>query len=254
MKFLKKLSLAASIAAVSVAANAEMVAMDEASLSAATGQAGIDINMQVGAITVGEVEYTDTDVDADGYSGSLSISGVGISSADLNYAIDIAGNGDLSIVQTNTVSGMTFSVASVDLLGTDNGGTVGDTSDDTAVSTNLLSNLSLNIDLGTSATTISSNGSDTVIDMASSFKINSGSVDLLNGAIGISSITFDDDGANVTTDVTVTANSTDGLAVAVNAINGDLTLGGIAVGGATLGDISVSDIAMSGTTFTIKGH
>jgi len=225
MKFLKKLSLAASIAAVSVAANAEMVAMDEASLSAATGQAGINIAANIGSINVGAVTYTDTDTDADGYSGSLAISGIGISSAALNYEIDIAGNGDLSIVQTNTVSGMTFSVASVDLLGTDNGGTVGDTSDDTAVSTNLLSNLNLDLDLGTSATTVSSSGSDTVIDMSSSFKINSGSVDLLNGAIGISSITFDDDGANVATDVTVTASAATGLAVAVNSITGDLTEG-----------------------------
>ena len=80
-----------------------------------------------------------------------------------------------------------------------------------------------------------------------------GSVDLLNGAIGISSITFDDDGANVATDVTVTASAATGLAVAVNSITGDLTLGGITVGGGTLGDVAVSDIAMSGTSFVITG-
>ena len=76
MKFLKKASLAASIAAVSFAANAELVAMDEATMSAATGQAGIDLNITLegaNAISVGEILYTDTDA-TDG--GSLSLSNI----------------------------------------------------------------------------------------------------------------------------------------------------------------------------------
>ena len=50
-------------------------------------------------------------------------------------------------------------------------------------------------------------------------------------AQSVSVASLDDDGANVATDVTVTASAATGLAVAVNSITGDLTLGGITVGG-----------------------
>lgn len=242
MKFLKKVSLAASIAAVSVAANAEMVAMDEVSMSEATGQAGITLQMDVGTITVGEVLYTDTDE-----GGALSLDTLSISGAQMDYDIDILGDGTLQIARTNTVSGMTLSLGSVDVLGT------------SGESTNLLSGLSLNMDLGTSLTSIyeATGGdglSDTIIDMDSSFKINSGSVTLLNGAIGVGSITFDDGaGGMVTTSTTITADE-QGLGIALNAISGDLTLGSVTVGGASLGDLAISDLSMSNTTILVTGH
>lgn len=241
MKFLKKVSLAASIAAVSVAANAEMVAMDEVSMSEATGQAGIKIQADIGNITVGEILYTDTDE-----GGALSLDTLSISGAQMDYEIDILGNGTLQIARTNTVSGMTLSLDSVDVQGT--GGE----------NTNLLSGLSLNMDLGTSLTSIyevtgDDSLSDTVIDMDSSFKINSGSVTLLNGAIGVGSITFDDGlGGMVTTSTTITADE-QGLGVALNAITGDLTLGSVTVGGASMGDLAISNLTMQDTTLLISG-
>ena len=242
MKFLKKVSLAASIAAVSVAANAEMVAMDEASMSEATGQAGIKIQADIGNVTIGKILYTDTDE-----GGSLALDTLSISGAEMDYEIDILGNGTLQIERTNTVSGMTLSLDSVDVQGT------------AGESTNLLSGLSLNMDLGTSMTSIyEATGvdglSDTIIDMDSSFKINSGSVTLLNGAIGVGSITFDDGaGGMVTTSTTITADE-QGLGVALNAISGDLTLGSVTVGGASLGDLAISDLSMSNTQLLITGN
>jgi len=65
MKFLKKASLAAAIAAAPFAAQAELVAMDDATMSSTTGQAGVTIDITIGAtgITADSVTYTDTDTD-----------------------------------------------------------------------------------------------------------------------------------------------------------------------------------------------
>lgn len=62
MKFLKKASLAAAIAAASISAQAGMVALDDETMAATTGQAGVTIEINIGGsgVTVGEIEYTDT--------------------------------------------------------------------------------------------------------------------------------------------------------------------------------------------------
>ena len=204
MKFLKKASLAASIAAVSFAANAELVSMDEATMSAATGQAGINLDITLdgaNAISIGEILYTDTDV-ADGGSLSLSTVTVGTDSGTLTIKnkIDITSDGIMNIA-TEAVSGLKIGVGSVDLVNAAG-----------ANSGNLISGLSLSMDLGVSNTTIGKGTYDaagdftadtkTVIDSQSSFKITAGSLSALDGQIGVSGITFDNDGQNVDVDTT----------------------------------------------------
>ena len=234
MKFLKKASLAASIAAVSFAANAELVSMDEATMSAATGQAGINLDITLdgaNAISIGEILYTDTDV-ADGGSLSLSTVTVGTDSGTLTIKnkIDITSDGIMNIA-TEAVSGLKIGVGSVDLVNAAG-----------ANSGNLISGLSLSMDLGVSNTTIGKGTYDaagdftadtkTVIDSQSSFKITAGSLSALDGQIGVSGITFDNDGQNVDVDTTMWADAS-GFNIKVNSIAGDLTLGAVTLGGTT---------------------
>lgn len=133
MKFLKKASLAASIAAVSFGANAELVAMDEMAMAAATGQAGIDIDVTLGAtgVNIGEILYTDTvELVDDGTGnlvpdlanggGGLSVTNLSISAADggsltLSNTIDITAQGEVKI-GSGAVNGMKLSIGSVDTV------------------------------------------------------------------------------------------------------------------------------------------
>ncbi|PCI48568.1 DUF6160 family protein [Thalassolituus oleivorans] len=267
MKFLKKASLAVSIAAVSFAANAELVAMDEATMSAATGQAGIDLNITLegaNAISIGEILYTDTDV-ADGGSLSLSTVTLGTASGTLTIenTIDITSDGIMKIA-TGAVSGLQIGVGSVDLVNAAG-----------ANSGNLISGLSLSMDLGVSSTTIGKGTYDaggvftadskTLIDSQSSFKITDGSLSALDGQVGVSGITFDNDGQNVEVDTTMWADAS-GFNIKVNSIAGDLTLGAVTLGGTTdattgvftagpsIGSVGISNIQMAGATITVSGH
>ncbi|SIS69832.1 hypothetical protein SAMN05421686_103336 [Thalassolituus maritimus] len=263
MKFLKKASLAASIAAVSFAANAELVAMDEMAMAAATGQAGIDLDVTLtgaNAISIGEIEYTDTNEDgqtSDG--GRLAITGINIGtpsgSITLNHTIDIDADGNLNIAQSSYTEDLQISVASIDTRAAGTG---------TDSAANLLSNLSLVMDVAPSTTVIGSNAAgDTTIAMDGAFKIKSGSVELLNGAIGVTSLSFTGsdtvtvDGVDytdlVTTDIDMTANAS-GLAVTINSLQGDLNLGGVTMGGSTVGDIAVKNLALAGASILISGH
>jgi len=263
MKFLKKASLAVSIAAVSFAANAELVAMDEATMSAATGQAGIDLNITLegaNAISVGEILYTDTDT---GGSLSLSTVTVGTTSGTLTIenTIDITEEGIMNIA-TGAVSGLQIGVASVDLVNAAG-----------ANSGNLISGLNLSMELGASNTTIGKGTYDagvftadskTLIDSQSSFKITDGSLSALDGQVGVSGITFDDNGGNVQVDTTMWADAS-GFNIKVNSISGDLTLGAVTLGGTTdgngvftagpsIGSVGISNIQMAGATITVSGH
>jgi hypothetical protein len=266
MKFLKKASLAASIAAVSFAANAELVAMDEMAMAAATGQAGIDLDVTLtgaNAISIGEIEYTDTNEDGQTTDGGrLAITGVNIGtpsgSITLNHTIDIDADGNLNIAQSSYTENLQISVARIDTraAGTDTGVA--------AAAANLLTDLTLVMDVAPSTTTIGSDtDGNTTIAMDGAFKITDGSVTLLNGAIGVETLTFTGsdsvtvDGTTytdlVTTDIDMTASSA-GLAVTINSLQGDLTLGGVSMGGSTVGDIAVKDLALAGASILISGH
>lgn len=262
MKFLKKASLAASIAAVSFAANAELVAMDEMAMAAATGQAGIDLDVTLTgatAISIGEIEYTDTNEDgqtSDG--GRLAITDINIGtpsgSITLNHTIDIDADGNLNIAQSSYTEDLQISVGRIDTRAAGTG---------TDAAANLLSNLSLVMDVAPSTTVIGTDGTNTTIAMDGAFKIKSGSVELLNGAIGVTSLSFTGsdtvtvDGVDytdlVTTDIDMTASSA-GLAVTINSLQGDLNLGGVTMGGSTVGDIAVKNLALAGASILISGH
>jgi hypothetical protein len=268
MKFLKKASLAASIAAVSFAANAELVAMDEMAMAAATGQAGIDLDIELSgtdAISIGSIVYTDTDTD-----GSLTIDTINVGAADggvltLTNAIDITADGDLQIVG-GAVTGLLVTVDSIDLSG----------------GANLVSDLSLNINMGESTTVISQavegvagSGVDadgvtagaTKIDHTGSFQITNGSVDLLDGGIQIADIevyNMVDDGTGtgtmvkgaVTTDLVMW---TDADALNIKAgFEGSIELGSVTLGSsataASIGSVAINDLAMTGATIKVSGH
>ncbi|MBQ0728165.1 MAG: hypothetical protein KBT77_12545 [Thalassolituus oleivorans] len=246
MKFLKKASLAVSIAAVSFAANAELVAMDEATMSAATGQAGIDLNVNLSgtdAISVGSVVYTD--------EGSLTISDIALGAADggevnINNVIDVNAAGDLTIA-TTTDADLLLTVGSVDLSG----------------GANLLKDLSLSMSLGAATTTISAAAAgdvdgvaegNTKIVSSGTVEITDGSVDLLDGNIGVTGIKM----YNGTAGTGVTVNST--MWADANALNiktgftGTIELGGIELGGTSIGSVAINNLSMTGATIQISGH
>ncbi|PIE43065.1 MAG: hypothetical protein CSA50_07210 [Gammaproteobacteria bacterium] len=85
MKGLNKLALVAAIAAAS-SAQAELVAMDDAALSATTGQAGLTIDVNEANINIGEIQYKD--------EGSLFISGFQLGGAGLLGGELLVGNND----------------------------------------------------------------------------------------------------------------------------------------------------------------
>jgi hypothetical protein len=138
MKFLKKASLAAAIAAASISAQAEMVALDDATMSATTGQAGVTIEIEIGGsgISVGEIEYTD--------EGSVSLQNLTVNNVtNLTQTIDVDASGNLLLVALgDTAADTTGQYSAVALRST-----AGET-------TELVNNLDMTLNLGASTTTI----------------------------------------------------------------------------------------------------
>ena len=144
MKFLKKASLAAAIAAASISAQAGMVALDDATMSDVTGQAGvtIEITIDTQGISVGEIEYID--------EGSVSLQNLTVKNVtNLTQTIDVDASGNL-LLGMSGVNGMEIA------LGDDGTGafsavalrsTLGET-------TELINNLDMTLNLGASTTTI----------------------------------------------------------------------------------------------------
>ncbi|AHI29931.1 DUF6160 family protein [Marinobacter similis] len=89
MKGLKKIALVAAVAAAPFAANAEMQALNDASMGAVTGQAGVTIDLSAN-VTIGEIAYED--------QGFLAFSDVSLSGQggtdldDIRLTIDVAGD------------------------------------------------------------------------------------------------------------------------------------------------------------------
>jgi hypothetical protein len=113
---MKKSLLAGCIALATAGAQAELSPMSEFELHNVTGQAGVDIELDVG-LSIGEIRYTDTEFEGDGDGGSLSIKDITIGGANKSsffqtpnivpnasnsldeviFSIDIANDGDLII-------------------------------------------------------------------------------------------------------------------------------------------------------------
>jgi len=255
MKFLKKASLAASIAAVSFAANAELVAMDESALAAATGQAGIDLDVTLegtSAISIGEILYTDTDT-----GGGVSISNLTLGSADgsaitLYNKIDVEADGSLTIDSTATnLTGMLLHIDSVNTV-----------ADGGAVAANLVGATDLYMNIVGGTTTIAQSGTDTTITMTGgSVEVTSdlngtSSSTLLNGAITASDIKVYGSGgvgSGISTDATLLFNNS-GVSITGLDLAGTIEIGDLALGGSSIGSVAISDIALNGASITISGR
>src|SRR5690606_18970950 len=144
MKFLKKASLAAAIAAASISAQAGMVALDDETMAATTGQAGvtIEINIDNQGISVGEIEYID--------EGSVSLQNLTVKNVtNLTQTIDVDTNGNLLLTATG-VDGMEIALGD-----TGNGQfsavALRSASGET---TELINNLDMTLNLGASSTKI----------------------------------------------------------------------------------------------------
>jgi len=144
MKFLKKASLAAAIAAASISAQAGMVALDDETMAATTGQAGVTIEINIGSagITVGEIEYID--------EGSVLMQNLKISNVkNLTQTIDVDDNGNLLLGVTG-VDGVEVALGDV---GTGEFSAVALKSTAGEV-TELVNNLSMEFNLGQTDTKI----------------------------------------------------------------------------------------------------
>ena len=273
MKFLKKASLAASIAAVSFAANAELVAMDEASMSATTGQAGVDIDITLGydaanptqdAISIGRIVYTDT-ADAnnpnDVSGGGLAIDGIGLRSATgedvvIYNAIDINADGDIIMDSTATNAQLLLSIGSVDTL--DSNGNV---------AANLVGASTIDMTITGSKTVITqvladvdgdgtAAESQTIISNAAAYggeagtiTVNSADLELLNGAVGLKGLTTTALSAQHT--LKFDAN---GVGVSDLDLSGTINIANVELGGTSIGSLAIENLALNNTSIQISGH
>jgi hypothetical protein len=131
---MKKILLASCVAAISAGVNAELTPLSEYELHSVTGQAGVDIELDLG-IKIGEIRYTDTAENGDGDGGSLVIKDVflgggegrntlfGVSNpgntANINnflFKIDVANSGDLHISGSPVSAGVAGGIGIVDFL------------------------------------------------------------------------------------------------------------------------------------------
>jgi hypothetical protein len=129
---MKKILLASCVAAISAGANAELTPLSEYELHSVTGQAGVDIELDIG-IGIDEIRYTDTATNGDGDGGSLAIEDITIGGGagrtslfgatdpgntanldNLKFAVDILSNGDLQIAG-KPVAGFGVGVVDVQL-------------------------------------------------------------------------------------------------------------------------------------------
>lgn len=114
MKTFQKIALVSAIAAAPFAAQADLTPMDDALMGDTTGQAGVTIEINIqDAISIGEIEYTDTahlegGVSKDG--GSVSLQNIRISNVNnLTQTIDVTEDGDLAIGMSD-IAGINISM------------------------------------------------------------------------------------------------------------------------------------------------
>lgn len=264
MKFLKKASLTAAIAAASISAQAGMVALDDVAMSDVTGQAGVSLTVNLAsgtgtnsAVQIGGIDYTtDGQVNIDNITiGTANAGGINI-----NHEIKVNASGQLEITGT-AVEGLQIGVGAVQLSAKNADGTFTRTGDA------LLGNVELNLDLGASNTTIGANSTfgvdgvgtangatanTIVIASTSSLQLKESSLEALGGNVTVTGLTFDKDGGAATINQKIYATG-NGVHIVMESIEGTLNVGAIGIGGGNIGGLAVRDITMSGTTTTIRG-
>lgn len=145
MKTFQKIALVSAIAAAPFAAQADLTPMDDALMGDTTGQAGVTIEIDMGAtgISIGEVEYID--------QGSVLLQNIKISETDITQTIDVVDDGSL-VLGISPVDSMTISLGNV----------AGANSDKSALAlkstngaiTEVVNDISLDLSLGQTTTTL----------------------------------------------------------------------------------------------------
>jgi hypothetical protein len=289
---MKKSLLAGCIALASAGTQAELSPMSEFELHNVTGQAGVDIELNVG-VEIGEIRYTDTQETiggvSDGDGGSLTISDITIGGGEgrnrllgqpnpnntanldaLKFSIDIGEDGDLNIIGS-PVSG-TGGIGIVDILLTTgeiavegvNGVNRHVLVDSISMYGGALS-LQMLIDGPTNDIRIvTSIGIDDLdIDMSSSFGIVLEDMVIANGTYS----TFVDSGLNPTPqarvaniDVTMDSDSVpEGVKFDFNSsLPGynvfDISAPKVTVGDGMIGSLFINDLDINGISFVVSGH
>jgi hypothetical protein len=146
MKTFQKIALVSAITTASFAAQAELKAMDDALMGDTTGQAGVTIEIELGAggIDIGSVVYTD--------EGTVTLENINIGlTGTITQEIDVNAAGDLEITSTAPGS-VAITAGGGDFSALKLGGTNGDSE--------VINDLNLAVTLGASTTTIMSLGTD----------------------------------------------------------------------------------------------
>lgn len=282
MKMFTKLALVSSLA---ISANAmAMQSMDDAALSAATGQDGINIGIALGSggISIDKLYLHDNDglatstgiTGASGTAGSIAISGVTVTQKGTGNLLDLA-------IDTNGASGsngaflnVAATVGAVDVhVGSIGVGTSGTLNTTTAVRgitetapTEIISGLDLSLGQISANVQLGSTPQGAMIKVNSSLQggltfSNFG----INDAAGGGKIVLDKvmvrGSGNTTGDLDVNANISvvpTGLRIQNNSTQGmNVYAQGVhlgAAGNASIGDLEIQGLNVGTSTITISGH
>ncbi|MEN9465234.1 MAG: hypothetical protein RL217_1415 [Pseudomonadota bacterium] len=293
MKLLKQTTLAAAIAAATAfTAQAGMVALDDATMSDTTGQAGVTIETTTGSagITIGSVTYTDTD-------GTVAASTNGGSVVITDIAIKAAGGGTVSTTQTIDVDTygnlITETSAATDAKLTTVGTVQLRSNAQTAAGTGgatLVSNLAMTQRSGASSAHIVNlsdvannsavsatntytingvaadlggavaQGSEMAIVTDSNSRIENLDVDALGGAIEVRGLKYDDGAGGMMRSTQVIyakgglASAGGGVYIQGSASTGTLSIASVGIGGASIGSLQIKDLSQAGSVKRIYGH
>ncbi|MBP1504833.1 protein FilA [Acinetobacter nosocomialis] len=282
MKMFTKLALVSSLA---ISANAmAMQSMDDAALSAATGQDGINIGIALGSggISIDKLYLHDNDglatstgiTGASGTAGSIAISGVTVTQKGTGNLLDLA-------IDTNGASGsngaflnVAATIGAVDVhVGSIGVGTSGTLNTTTAVRgitetapTEIISGLDLSLGQISANVQLGSTPQGAMIKVNSSLQ---GGLTLsnfgINDAAGGGKIVLDKvmvrGSGNTTGDLDVNANISvvpTGLRIQNNSTQGmNVYAQGVhlgAAGNASIGDLEIQGLNVGTSTITISGH
>lgn len=272
MKGLQKLALASAVMAVSTGAFA-MEALDDSTLSATTGQAGLTITMGTD-IEIGKIRIHDTDgldgitATHTGYGAysedaSIVITGVSVTSAtDTSVRIDAGSTAaGASVLHIEAALGAT----DIGLDGTVIGVAAGDGTG--AVTSVLAFNagtelalgaMTLNIDLGSQPTGNLIYGRTTMAnDVTSGYFLELSSLNITQGAeaIGLTDIGLSAVGGTFGADLAVNVRNS-GLEIGLsNSTALNVSLGGVTLGSTpSIGAVYIDNLTLGNNTITVAGH
>ncbi|EOA4459184.1 DUF6160 family protein [Acinetobacter baumannii] len=284
MKMFTKLALVSSLA---ISANTmAMQSMDDAALSAATGQDGINIGIALGAdgITIDKLYLHDNDglatatgiTGASGTAGALAISDVTLKQTGTGNLLDLAIDTNGASTTNGAFLNVAATVGAVDIhvgsIGVGTSGTVNETTALRGITetapTEIISGLDLSLGQITANVQLGSTPQGAMIKVDSALKGGLTISNLgINDAAGGGSILLDKvmvRGA----DISVTGNGLQvkstsaqdmnvyvgGVHLGTNTKASDGTWGTGAVKAASIGDLEIQGLNVANTTITISGH